>query len=93
MSQSVLYHEHGVSVYRYQSTFYKNGKTFVRIYLPREEYRCSCCGSDHIWVKETIIREFRSVPVGSREIIIVASIPKFYCHECKAIRQASIPRY
>ena len=86
MSQSSLYHEHGVSVYRYQSKKFQEGKTYIHIYLPKTEYRCPCCGSQNVWVKETVSREFRSLPVRNRPVFLAAAIPRFFCHDCKAIR-------
>ena len=90
MSQGLLDHAFGIRGYRYKSSRFENGKMIVRIEQPRSGLRCSACGSDHLFAQGAVERTFRSLPIGSRPVLIELAVPRVRCRQCGLVRQVRV---
>jgi len=90
MSTSLLYHAFGVRGYRYVMTQYVSGEVVITIEQLRESYRCPVCGSADVIGRGQNCRRFRTVPIGSRPVYLMLSVPRVECRECGAVRQVKI---
>lgn len=90
MSTSLLYHGFGVRGYRYVKTEYDGGEVIFTIEQPRESYRCSVCGSEHVIGRGQNHRRFRTVPIGGKPVHLMLAVPRVGCRDCGAVRQARI---
>jgi transposase len=90
MSTSLLYHGFGLVGYRYCSQRFEEGQVIFRIDKPRERLRCSCCGSDAIWAQGGTERTFRTVPIGSKPVLLQFKVPRVLCFACGRVRQIKL---
>ena len=75
MSTSLLYHAFGVRGYRHLRTRYEEGTVVFVIEQPRENCRCSQCGSDDVHSRGTTVRRLRCVPIGGRPAFVECAVP------------------
>ena len=90
MSTSLLYHEFGVRGYRYVKTEYVRGGMVMTIERRTETCRCTVCGSENVWRQGWVVRRFRALPIGDRQVVLEARIPRLDCQACGAVRQAAV---
>jgi len=90
MSTSWLYHGFGVRGYRYVKTEYVWGGMVITMERPWQACRCVACGSENVWRHGWVVRRFRTVPIGRREVFLKARIPRLACQACGAVRQAAL---
>lgn len=58
--------------------------------MQKKHICCPRCGSKHVISSGHTVREIRSVPIGSRQIILMMSIQKVECKECGCIRNEDL---
>jgi transposase len=90
MSTSLLYHGFGLVGYRYCSQRFEEGKVIFRIDKPRGRLRCAGCGSDQVWSQGGVERTFRTVPIGSKPVLLQFKVPRLLCFACGAVRQIKL---
>jgi transposase len=90
MSTSLLYHCFGLVGYRYVRQTFEAGMTTFRIEQPREQLRCSQCGSADVWAQGGVERFFRGLPIGKRPTFIEFKVPRVLCHDCGLTRQVKL---
>ena len=90
MSTSLLYHEFGVRGYRYLKTEYIRGGMVMTIERSMKTCRCVVCGSENVWQEGGVVRRFRTVPIGRRQVFLEAKIPRLACQACGTVRQAAV---
>ena len=90
MSTSLLYHGFGIRGYRHVRTRYEEGAVVFVIEQPREDYRCSHCGSDKVHSRGTTSRRFRCVPLGRRPAFLEYAVPRLRCWSCHSVRQPEL---
>ena len=90
MSTSLLYHGFGIVGYRYVSQSFEAGMTTFRIEQKRERFRCSHCGSDHVWAQGGVERSFHTLPIGSKPTFVAFKVPRVLCFSCGKVRQVKI---
>jgi len=90
MSTSLLYHGFRVRGYRYVKTEYVGGGMVMTIERRAETCRCTVCGSENVWRQGWVVRRFRTLPIGDRQVVLEARIPRLDCQACGAVRQAAI---
>ena len=90
MSTSLLYHEFGVRGYRYLRTEYVRGGMVMKIERQMKTCRCVVCGSENAWRQGWVVRRFRTLPIGRRQVFLEARIPRLACQACGAVRQAAV---
>jgi len=90
MSTSLLYHYFGIRSYKYVSTHYESEKVIFRILKERTALRCPQCGSARVICKGSIERRFASVPMGSKQVLIVMAVQRVLCLAFHVLRQITI---
>lgn len=88
---SLIYHAFGVRGYRVRRTDYIGGEVQITIEQPSCRLRCSVCRSRRVIRRGGRTRRFRGLPIGSRRVWLVFSVPRLECKHCGAVRQAEIP--
>jgi transposase len=90
MSTSLLYHGFSISGYCHRKQEFKEGRVIIHIDKPREQRRCSNCGSDNVFGHGPVERTFHSVPIGSKPVRICLKVPRLKCFDCLVIRQIKL---
>ena len=90
MSTSLLYHGFGVRGYRYLKTEYVRGGMVMTTERRMETCVCVACGSEKVWRQGWVVRRFRAVPIGQRQVFLEARIPRLACQVCGIVRQAAV---
>jgi len=90
MSTSLLYHAFGLRGYRHVRSSFADGRVTFGIRQPRDQLRCSVCGSDNVWAQGSVPRTFRTVPIGSKPVQIEFAVPRVHCFGCGLIRQVKL---
>src|SRR5436190_8421344 len=90
MSTSRLYHAFGLRGYRHVSSSYEDRRVTIRVRQPRDQLRCSVCGSDNVWAQGSVPRTFRTVPIGLKPVWIEFAVPRVHCFGCDHIRQVKL---
>lgn len=90
MSTSLLYHAFGLRGYRHVSSSYEDSRVTFRVRQPRDQLRCSACGSDTVWAQGSVLRTFRTVPIGSKPVQIEFAVPRVHCFGCDLTRQVKL---
>jgi transposase len=90
MNTSLQYHVFGLQEQTVITTDYKYGKVCVKVKTKEDKLQCSACRSWDIIKSGTKERLFRTLPIGSREVFILAVIQRLECKSCGLIRQEHI---
>src|SRR6266446_4264337 len=90
MSTSLLYHAFSLPGYRYVKQEFQEGRVIFTIDKPREQQRCANCGSDNVSGHGPVERTFRSLPIGSKPVLIRFKVPRLMCFDCQVIRQIKL---
>jgi transposase len=90
MSTSLLYHGFGLVGYRYCRQQFQEGQVIFRIEKPPERLRCCCCGSPEVWSQGGVERTFRTVPLGSKPVLLQFKVPRVLCFACGKVRQIKL---
>lgn len=97
MSTSLLYHAFGIHGYEQAKTTFKEGRIMFTIRHKRESLRCSACRCWDVIRHGVQQRAFRTLPIGSKPVILQVAIPRVECRACGVIRQVRLsfadPRY
>ena len=97
MSTSILYHAFGVHGYEHIKTVFKEGRVMFTVRHKRASDRCSGCGCWNVIRHGNQERTFRTVPIGSKPVLLQVAIPRVECRACGIIRQVRLsfaePRY
>jgi transposase len=90
MSTSLLYHAFGVRGYQYVSSEFLDGNVYFTITQPRNQLRCSHCGSTETWSQGSMPRMFRGLPIGCKATFLCFSVPRVLCFTCGHVRQVQV---
>jgi len=90
MSTSLLYHMFGLRNQEYTKADYVHGTLELFTRTKEGQLRCSCCGSDKVKKRGFKIRRFKTLPIGSKRVFIMARIQRLECLDCGMIRQEKI---
>ena len=90
MSTSLLYHGFGIRGYEYIRTTYESGKVRFWLEEDRSRLRCAVCGSRSVLGRGKTLREFKCVPIGSRQVSVMFPVRRLKCRDCGSIRQVKI---
>jgi len=92
MSQSLIYHAFGVREgYEYQKTEYVGGRVEFYLRVEKKLLKCPECGQGRPWRRGSRERRIRSLPIGLREVILVAEVPQCRCRHCGKTFEVSPP--
>ncbi len=90
MSTSLLYHGFGLVGYRYVRQEFTEGGVTFHIEQPRERLRCPHCRSAEVWAQGGVERTFRTVPIGSKPVLLKFKVPRVLCFDCGGVRQVKL---
>jgi transposase len=90
MSNFVLYHGLGIRGYEHVRADDSGGRLVFTIRQRREALRCSHCGSARVFSKGQVEREWRSVPLGGKPVVVRLAVPRVLCLDCGLTRQVRI---
>ena len=90
MSTSLLYHGFGIQGYQHRRTEYRGGKVIFTIRHKRDELVCSHCGSRKVIRRGKVTRQFRTVPIGLKPVLISLAIQRVFCNACSLVRQTKL---
>jgi len=90
MSTSLLYHGFGIVGYRHIRTRFENGAIVFRIAHDRFSLRCPNCRSKRVIRRGSVMRRFRTVPIGKKPVFIEIAVQRVYCKACKVVRQVKL---
>jgi transposase len=90
MSTSLLYHGFGLVGYRYVRQEFTEGQVIFHIEQPRERLRCPHCRSAEVWAQGGVERTFRTVPIGSKPVLLRFKVPRVLCFDCGKVLQVKV---
>jgi len=90
MNTSLLYHGFGLYNQEVLCTDYKYGKITIKVRTKKDKLRCPLCKGTNIIKRGTKERLFRSIPVGLKEVFIIAVLQRIECKDCMIVRQEHI---
>lgn len=90
MSTSLLYHAFGTRDYQHMKTAFAEGEVVFTIERKPETLCCTACGSSKVTLQGSVVRGFRTLPIGSRPVTLETHIPRLGCQDCGIVRQAGI---
>jgi transposase len=90
MSTSLLYHGFGIHGYQYVRTLFEKGSIVFRIARNAFTLRCPDCNSRIVRRRGTVVRRFRTIPIGSVPVFIELAIQRVECLSCKVVRQVKL---
>jgi transposase len=90
MSTPLLYRAFGIYGYTYLGQRVENGQIILRIEQPQERYRCSHCGSQNVWSQGGIERTIRTLPIGSKPVLVCCKVARVMCLDCFKVRQVKL---
>ncbi len=90
MSTRLLYQAFGLRGYRYVSSEFLGGGVVFTVEPEQKALSCAACGSTEVIRRGEVTRDFHTLPIGSRPVMLQARIPRLECRECSVVRQAAI---
>lgn len=90
MNTSFLYHAFGVREQECSRVRYEENSIIFDLQTRSDKLRCPCCKSKQILRSGFHLRRIRSVPIGSKQVILNVKIQRVQCTECECIRQEDI---
>jgi transposase len=90
MSTSLLYHAWGVRGYRLLRTRFEKGRVCFAIEHDERSLCCAHCGSTRTEKSGKVLRRFRTLPIGSRPVILELSIQRLLCFDCGRVCQVKL---
>jgi transposase len=90
MSTSLLYHGFGLVGYRYVRQEFREAQVIFHIEQPRQRLRCPHCRSTDVWAQGGVERTFRTVPIGSKPVLLQFKVPRVRCFDCDRVRQVKL---
>ncbi len=91
MSTSFLYHAFGLRDYYYKTTRFLGGVLTFEIFPKPEAIKCPECNTRSVIKRGSIKRDIKTIPVGSKPVILRTFIQRIWCPLCKFVRQIKLP--
>lgn len=90
MSTTLLYHSFGIRGYQQTRIEPIGGVTRFHVHPNEKSICCSSCSSHNVIRRGVKQREFRSSPIGLKQTVIVATLPRVECRDCGVVRQIKV---
>jgi len=87
MSTSLLYHVFGAPGYDFISNQFEGGSLFIHMRPKDKLVRCPECKSFHVIRRGVSERKLRTLPVGAKQVWLVAEVPRVKCLNCGCLRR------
>ena len=96
MTSSELYHGFGLEGYRTIKTTFVGGRIILDVELTKSP-RCTVCNGYNLIGRGRFIRDFKALPIGTKQVIIRLNGQRVECCDCGMVRRMKIgfamPRY
>ncbi len=86
MSTTLLHQSFGIRDYRQTRIEFTGGVTRFHVEPSEKKVCCPMCGSRNVIRRGFKRREFQASPIGLRQTVVVAALPRVQCHDCKTTR-------
>lgn len=73
-----------------QGIRYEDKRIILNIKTQEERLKCSSCGGSNVIKYGYVIRDFKSIPLCRREMIIQMKVQRLKCNDCGCIHQEKI---
>lgn len=90
MNASFMYHNLGIREQECTREEYQGGRTILHIRSKKKHLFCPICGSKRVICSGQTVRDIRSVPVGSRQLVLRMSVQRLECKACGCIRNEEV---
>lgn len=90
MSTSFIYHALGLRDNFHKRTRFFGGAVIIEVFPKPEAIRCPECQSRSVKKRGTIQRDIRTIPIGSRPVLLRAIIQRIWCPFCQFVRQIKL---
>lgn len=90
MHTSFLYHAFGVREQECSRVQYEDNSIVLKLQTRKDKLCCCVCGSKNYIRSGAQVRRIRSVPIGSKQVILEMKVQRLECRDCHAIRQEHI---
>ena len=90
MSTSLLYHAFGLRDYHFVRNTFCEGVVHFAIEHTPGSLRCGHCGSAHVRKAGTVVRHFKSLPIGMHPVSFELPVQRLWCFECCSTLQAKL---
>ena len=90
MSTSFIYHAFGLRDYIYKTVHFIEGTLTFEIVPKPEAIKCPECNSKSVTRKGIMKRRLRTIPIGSKPVILKTIIQRVWCPICKFVRQINL---
>ena len=90
MSTSFIYHALGLRDQNYKSTIYNDGAVIFEITPKSKALRCPQCNTKNVIKRGKVIRNIRTIPIGSKPVWLRTLIQRVWCPLCQVVRQIKL---
>lgn len=90
MYTSFLYHAFGVGEQECSSVRYEDKRIVINLQTRKDKLCCCMCKSKNYIRSGSLFRHIRSVPIGSKPVVLSMKVQRLSCKDCGAIRQEHI---
>ena len=90
MNPSDMYHLMGIREQECTCAKYSGSVAVLYVRTKKNEFYCAKCGSRHVIRSGVVEREFRSVPVGGKPVVVRMRVQRLECKECGSVSQEHI---
>ncbi|WP_201766783.1 transposase family protein [Rhodopirellula sp. SWK7] len=86
MSTTLLHQSFGIRDYRQTRIEFTGGVTRFHVEPSEKKVCCPMCGSRNVIRRGFKRREFQASPIGLRQTVVAAALPRVQCHDCGTTR-------
>lgn len=90
MNPSDLYHQHGVREQVCTRAEYRSKTIVLHIKTKKSEFYCAHCKSKNVIRSGVVTRDFRTVPVGGKPVVLRMTVQRLECKDCGRVCQEHI---
>lgn len=82
MSNSLLYRAFGIREYLYTATNFEEGQVVFTVVPRKQPGRCPGCGSTRIQLRGQKERQWQTLPIGGKSVLLRMRVPRISCSSC-----------
>lgn len=90
MNPSDLYHQHGVREQVCTRAEYRSKTIVLHIKTKKSKFYCAHCKSKNVIRSGVVLRDFRTVPVGGKPVVLRMTVQRLECKDCGCVCQEHI---
>ena len=90
MSTTLLYHAFGHHGCQYKKTDFEGGEMTLVANLPKSKFSCSSCKSSNAKPRGSVLRQWRTLPIGGKPVHLEMEVPRIQCNNCGSLRVSRV---